>query len=397
MARKKVSVEDREEAAAMLREGLGEEGRRVLRRQHKRSERTLRYWKTHPVRPRGRPPRPEALVAEAMEACRHELRYQGPQVGWEKVYAGLPPASRDPHRGANPLAEGHKPLREAGSRSRKRGSVMPLSALPPRKYSQALVKECVKALKARKRTRDRLLEEAARASVRVLLRDALWTLDETHLGRLMEGAAVSGLVLREVASTRTLLVTVGPEAIGADIVGALEHLRRTRGELPLVLGEDNGPPMKSDPVAKYCAFHGIVLLRSRVYVSEDNPAVEHGHRELKEVAGLGKGVVLWNDREAAERLEQAVACVDGRRPRATRGWMTALALDREMPRWYPAVDRRTFYEEACRAVREAVKGCKDDRERREAERKAIFETMERFGLIEWTRGGGQRTMAERQY
>jgi transposase InsO family protein len=336
-------------------------------------------------------------VAEAREACRRELDRQGWEVGWEKVYAGLPPREDVPREASNPLRDGPEPLRKAGSRRGKRGSVSPLAALPPRKYSQALVRECVQDLKAMGRSVDRLLLEVARSSVRVLLRGALWTLDETHLGRLLDGMEVSGLLIRDVASTRTLLASVGPAASGADLVAALEHLLKTRGELPLVLGEDNGPPMKDERVAAWCAEHQVVILRSRPHVSTDNPAVEHGHREIKEVGGLGKGVLLWSDEEAAERLERAVACVDGRRLRTTRGFQTAEALDRTMPRWYPAVDRRTFYEAACRAIREAVQECQDAGERRLAERRAIFETMERFGLIQWTRGGCSLALAERQY
>lgn len=68
-----------------------------------------------------------------------------------------------------------------------------------------------------------------------------------------------------------------------------------------------------------------------------------------------------------------------------------------MPRWYTAVGRRAFKEAACSAIKGAVQGCKDDRKRRAAERWGIFESMERFGLIEPTRGGSKLAIAERQY
>jgi len=255
------------------------------------------------------------------------------------------------------------------------------------KYAQALVREVVTDLKDERKARERLLRTLARMSVKAFFGDVLWSLDETHLGRLEDGDAVLGLVVREVASTRTLIVSVGPAATAEDLVRALEVLRLSRGGLPLVIGIDNGPAMKSELVALYLRFHEVVALRNLPYVSEHNATVERGHRDIKELSGLGKGVVLRSHAEAAVALVPAVAELNERRPVASRGWRTPSAVDRETPRWYASVDRRAFYEAACRAIREAVQGCRNDRERRKAEREAILQTLENFALIQRTRGG----------
>jgi hypothetical protein len=344
--RKRTLVEARERVAVMLREGVSAEVRRALAKEHGVSERTLRNWARAPAGTWGRPPRPEALVAAARADCDRELHDRGYGRWWKTIWERL-----------------------------------------GRKYAQALVREVVTDLKDEHQARQRLLRALARVSVRVFFGDVLWALDETHLGRLEDGDAVLGLVVREVASTRTLIVSVGPAATEEDLVRALEHMKAIRGDLPLVIGMDNGPPMKGGFLATYLAFNEVVALRNLPYVSKHNPCVERGHRDLKELSGLGKGVVLEDYAAAAAALDPAVAELNGCRPVASRGWRTPLAVDTETPRWYASVDRRAFYEAACRAIREAVQGCRNDRERRKAEREAILSVLEDFALIERTRGG----------
>jgi hypothetical protein len=327
----------------------------VLARGYAVTVRDLWNWEHGTPGTPGRPPDPEALVREAMEACRAVLEDQKYGVGWRKVWELL-----------------------GGGLSKYR------------------VQECVADLKEAREAQRSLLATMARVSVRVALGDVLWGLDETHLGRLGDGEAVLGVVVREVASTRTLLVSVGPAATAEDLVRCLEHLRAVRGELPLVLCIDNGPAMKSELVALYLRFHEVVALRNVPYVSEHNAATERGHRELKEACGLGKGVVLGSLEEAAEAMAAAVELVNERRPVTTRGMRTPVAVDRETPRWYPRIDRRAFYEAACRAIREAVQGCKNARERRKAEREAILSTLEDFALISRTRGGAPITSSNRK-
>ena len=348
MRQHRVPLEDRLLIGAELREGryAGRGERSVLARALSMTVRQMHNWEHGSPGRVGRPPDPPQLVAEAMEACRRVLEAQRYGVGWSKVWDAL---------------DG--------------------------RFSKYRVQECVADLKEAREADRRLLATLARVSVRVCLGEVLWGLDETHLGRLEDGDAVLGLVVREVASTRTLLVSVGPAATAEDLIRALEHLRAVRGELPLVICMDNGPAMKSELVALYLAFHEVVVLRNLPYVSEHNAATERGHLELKEACGLGRGVILHGHHEAARKMAEAVDLVNERRPVATRGMRTPVAVDEETPRWYHRIDRRAFYEAACRAIREAVQGCKSDRERRKAEREAILRTLEDFALIERTRGG----------
>lgn len=318
----------------------------MLARGYAVTVRELWNWEHHPPGKLGRPPRPDALVQAAMAECRAVLDAQGYGTWWKKVWAAT------------------------GGR-----------------YSKTLVQECAATLKDEHEAQGRLLAALARVSVRVHLGDVLWSLDETHLGRIEDGEAVLGLVVREVASTRTLVVSVGPAATAEDLIRVLEHLRAVRGELPLVISMDNGPAMKSDLVAHYLAFHEVVALRNVAHVSQHNATVERGHRDLKEASGLGKGVLLHSHAEAAAAMIPAVEQVNERRLVATRGMRTPAAVDTETRRWYSAVERGAFFAAACRAIQRAVQGCKSDRERRKAERDAILAVLEDHALISRTRGG----------
>ncbi len=341
-----VPLATRVRLGAELREGRydGQGERAVLARGYAVTVRDLWNWEHLPQGKPGRRPRAPEVVEAAMAACRTVLAGLRYHVGWRKVHDAV-------------------------------------------RLPKALVQKCVKALKASHRAAVDHVRRLCRMGVRMLLGDALWSLDETHLGRLEDGDAVLGLVVREVASTRTLVISVGPAATERDLIRALEHLRAVRGELPLVVAMDNGPPMKGGLFAAYLTFHEVVALRNVAYVSQHNSWVERGHRDLKEVSGLGKGVVLCHAREAVEPLQDAVDHLDGTVPLTTRDMKTAVAVDRETPRWYASVDRSVFFRAVLEAVQKAVKGCRNDRERRKAEREAILCTMERFGLIQRTRGG----------
>ena len=69
-------------------------------------------------------------------------------------------------------------------------------------------------------------------TIRVMLRDAVWSMAATHLGREPSGRQVQDEVVREVASTRTIGVSVGRPATGEDVVALLERIRRERGTAP---------------------------------------------------------------------------------------------------------------------------------------------------------------------
>jgi len=98
-------------------------------------------------------------------------------------------------------------------------------------------------------------------------------------------------------------------------------------------------------------------------------------------------VALPSLEDASLRLGAAGARLDGCRPRRSLGGRTALEKAEDLPCWYDRVDRETFHAAACAAIDRAVLGCRSTRERRVAEREAIDQTLEHYGLIRRTRGG----------
>jgi hypothetical protein len=110
-----------------------------------------------------------------------------------------------------------------------------------------LLRRCLKEAKAEAARRERAAVEERRTSLEVLARDALWSMDALHIGRSAEDV-VEALVLRDVASSCTLALRIGPPATVVDVVALLEHARRARGTLPLVLAMDNWttPPPPAD-------------------------------------------------------------------------------------------------------------------------------------------------------
>jgi len=252
-----------------------------------------------------------------------------------------------------------------------------------------LVRAALRDLKAARRARMARKARRTRTSLEVEARDALWSLDATHLGRDAGARAVQAEVVREVASTRTIEVRVGPAADARDVIATLEAARRARETLPLVLASDNGPAYVSEELEAYLAEHEVIHLRSLPRTPQHNAWSEHGMRELKEETGLGKGVRVDDQEEALACLLAARDRLDEHRPRRSRGWRTAAEHDAALPRATALVDRTSFYETTRCAVDEAVLHSTSERERRRSTRAAILHCMQTFGLITMTRGGAQ--------
>lgn len=240
--------------------------------------------------------------------------------------------------------------------------------------------EALRALKARARRRARERRERERVHVVVRARDALWSVDATHLARDARGGAMLGRVVRDVATTATPAIAVGPPARAEEIVVQLERASASRGGAPLVLASDNGPEYVGGALEQWCRAMKVVHLRNLPHTPQHNPWVEHANGELKELAAELVGP--WS-----ARLRDAAHLLDHHRLRASRGYRTAAALDAISPRGDHLVDRDAFYEAACSAVSRALEGLESSRVRRRAEREAIFATMQCFGLITRTRGG----------
>lgn len=310
------------------------------------SERTLRNWKSgalEPVKQIGRPALSPAKRFQARLKVARELHRQG-WPGWRPVMESLGPV-----------------------------------------VSARLVQESVSELKKRRAKRKRQWAEAKRIHVEVLSPNVVWAQDATHVGRLNR-EAVQAEVIKDRATLGYVGVAVGPTARAEEILLILEEQKQRRG-LPLVWATDNGSPYRDHRVEEYLKREKIVHLLSRPRLPQDNAAAEKGIRELKEESGLGKGVKLSCIEEAAKKLASSWEILDRRRPRGSKGYRTAEELGAQLPSWNGKIEREAFYEQACEAKEKAVKGGGTAREKRQAERQAVYETLEQFQLITRTRGG----------
>ncbi|HEX6241506.1 MAG TPA: hypothetical protein VFZ61_11450 [Polyangiales bacterium] len=251
--------------------------------------------------------------------------------------------------------------------------------------SLALVEEARRVVLAERARQERRQSEQGRVHVDVLARDAIWSLDATHLGRDRRDGEVKAELVRDVASTKTKGLSVGPPANSREVVLLLESVRRETDSCPLVLASDNGSENKGE-VESWCEQHGVVRLWNLPHTPQHNPWVEHGNGEIKQQSGLGKGKRIPSVGMAAAAILVALDQIDGATPRTSRGERTAREAYEELPVADALVDRAAFVREAHCAISQAVQGCRSARERRLAERKALLATLERYGLVTQTRG-----------
>lgn len=226
---------------------------------------------------------------------------------------------------------------------------------------------------------------ACRVHVEVLSPNVIWAQDSAHAGRTNE-EEVKAEVIKDRATLGYVGLTVGPPATAREILEMLNAQKKERG-LPLVWSTDNGSAYKNEKLIDYLRREKVIHLLSRPRTPQDNGSAEKGIRELKEEAGLGKGVKLSSPAEAARKLAVSWYILDHGRPRASKGYRTAEELEAQLPSWRERVAREAFYEQACRSMEKAVKGGGTARQKRQAQREAVYETLERYQLITRTRGG----------
>jgi transposase InsO family protein len=329
--------------------------RRVVAQQLEVSERTLGNWKRGALKaqkPLGRPATSPSKRFEARLRVARELHRQG-WPGWRPVMESLGPV-----------------------------------------VSTRLVQESVSALKKRRARRKKKWMEAGRVHVEVLSPNVLWAQDGTHLGRLGKKAVLAE-VIKDRATLGYMGIVVGEAAKAGDVLKMLEMSKVTVG-LPLVWATDNGSVYRDERVAEYLRREKVVHLLSRPRLPQDNGSAEKGIRELKEVAGLGKGVLLSSLEEAAGKLAYSREILDQHRLRGTKGYHTAQEVEAQLPPWREKVEREVFFEQACRSMEKALKGGGTAREKRQAERQAVYQTLEKFQLVKRTRGGKPFKLAQQK-
>ena len=306
-------------------------------------ERTLRNWKHGAAveeKSIGRPAYSESEKQRALLAVRRQVKAQGWTAGWRSMIEVLPTPTR-------------------------------------------LVQKSLSLWKARHRKRLSEIRSKNRVGLKVLAKDVIWTEDAAHLGKTEEVEYLAEVV-KDRGSLATKALVVGGAATGEDVAGILEGQKRL-GRLPLVWATDNGPAYKSHEVAEFCEREKVVHLFSRPRLPQDNGAAERGIGELKAETGLDAGIHLRDGLEAVSRLLKGWRLLD-HRPRACRGYQSAVQLEKSLPVGPDMVSRSEFYEAACRRMEKAVQGGGTARERRKAERMAVYELLEKLNLVSIVRG-----------
>jgi len=303
-----------------------------------------------PPKKEGRPGYSREEIKRALWAVGREWKRQGRKTGWRTIEEGL--------------GKGKVPTR--------------------------LLQRVLKLFKARARQRKRRRIMNNRQSITVHARDAVWSQDGTHLGRI-RGSKVEGQVLQDRATTQKISTTVVHASTAKGVIEQFETTKKETGRAPLVWQTDNGPPYPAKEVQEYMKREQIISLLSRVRTPTDNGAAESGMNDLKGLSCLGKGVKLSSIAEAAVLHGKSAVQLNEYRLRASRGYRTAKTLCETMPPWYDFVNRDRFYQEAYREQELAVQD-KEGMAARHAERQAVFMVMEKYGLVTITRGGKPCTL-----
>jgi hypothetical protein len=256
-----------------------------------------------------------------------------------------------------------------------------------------LVQGSVRALKREmcERTRSRI--EANRVHVEVLGRDALWALDQTHLLR-DESGEVKALAVRECLAPRTLGLSIGSPACGADVVRLLQHVAEQRGAWPFVIQMDNGAENKNAEVEACLHAARVIVLWNEPRTPQHNSRAERGFGDLKLAIGMEKGGPPLADPRLAPtrdgvcaRLLRAWHSLDAATPRASLSGLTPAELDRIALPAEDRVRRARFYAEVCEELQRVALAPLNARARRKAERETIWCALQKYGLVERTRGG----------
>lgn len=318
---------------------------RAVAKAHGVQERTVRNWmkaSTEPPRKEGRPGHSKEERYHALRAVAREYRQQ--RGGWRPIGRAL------------------------------KG-----------KIQTRLVQEMLQKIKRRKKRRHGKHLGNASERVTVLVQNVIVVHDGTHLGR-KERQEVKGQVVKDRGTLEYVVQSVGVAPTSEDVLNVMKSVKVIRGELPLVWQEDNESIHVDQEVKNYLHEERVVHLLSRVRHPSDNGAAEIGIRELKELAQLGKGVKLNSISEPARRFANSAVQINANRLRGSKGYLTANELAETMPCWYNTVSREVFYQEACDRMETAAQG-KEGNHARKAQRDAVYEVLEKYRLIERTRGG----------
>ena len=253
------------------------------------------------------------------------------------------------------------------------------------KVPTRLVQEYVREIKKDKRKTVQKQKDQNTKVATVQMKNVIWTMDGTHLGRLNR-KSIESQVIKDRGSLLTLGVSTGVAATGKDVITLLNELKSKR-YLPIVLSTDNGSSYCNEEVRKFLKKHKIVHLLSLPRTPEHNSSSEISMRELKECAGLGKGVALDGALEAHNLMVNSAKSLSNRL-RGSKKFNSARNLDDIMFEASTLIDRDTFYEDCQQGLNKIRTNTCCVRDKRMQERELILGMLERYGCIKQTRGTG---------
>lgn len=236
------------------------------------------------------------------------------------------------------------------------------------------VRQVIAELKQRKEKRYEAHRSRVRVRIKVAKPNAIVTMDgaSPEVGDFV--------VIRDRADLSVNVAACESHLNSKDTIGVLNKLK-SQGDLPLVVGTDNGSPFCSQEVEDYLKENKIIHLKSLPYVPQHNGSCENAVKEFK----LLIGKYNLAPAEACRRLNEC-------RLRASLAWQTSCQYRKENQQPWSMAAREEFYETTTKAIRESRVGTKSVYEMRKAEREAIFQTLENFELITRTRGSPSRSV-----
>jgi hypothetical protein len=230
------------------------------------------------------------------------------------------------------------------------------------------VREVVAELKRQTRKRYEEMKLQNRKTVIVHKAGAVTAMDGATI---IKGEDI--IVYRDRGSLRTESEKCDGHLNAKDTIRTLEIIKNKKG-LPLVICTDNGSPFCANVVENYFFTNQIVHLKSLPYVPQHNGSGECAVKEAKAGSNYGRSP------------QDTCINLNYHRLRRKLGYKTSLMFEQENAATFTKEDRALFFNATCSAIQCAVIGTKSAHEKRKAERKAIFETMERFSLITIIRG-----------
>ena len=248
------------------------------------------------------------------------------------------------------------------------GSRPVIKALPDVRVR--LVRSVVGDLKIRKSKRRAMIRKKVQVRVRIKKPGVVVTVDGATLKK-----GEDHIVYRDRGSLSVQSQKCENGSLAAkDTLNVLTNLKN-KDRLPVVFCSDNGSPLVAGVVGNFLDKNYIIHLKSLPRVPQHNGSCENAVKEFKELINEGYSP------------EKATEILNVRRKRRQLGYKTSLEFDEENFKRYTDEERKRFYDAAKTAINAAVIGTKSGYEKRKAEREAIFQTLERFGLITRTRGG----------